>query len=269
MGPHNSRDRIPSMATVEEAITALGRLIEEADQLLPYYRAPDFEEKLTFWTKRGRAQLRDWGLHEESERFNVARGSRQTYDRASDNYSTLKARIVILEVLREDVTKHPDFYTERAKPTPSAASQVAPKVGVKHDKIFLGHGRSLLWNKVERWLERDKGLRVEAWEAESHAGEHVIQVLQGFLDSSTFTVLVVTGEDATATGTVRARQNVIHEIGLFQGKLGFKRVALLEQDAIEGFSNIDGLQTIPFPNEKIEAAFPELERMLKREGVLK
>ena len=140
---------------------------------------------------------------------------------------------------------------------------------VKSDKVFLGHGRNLLWSKVERWLEKDKTLSVEAWETSSHTGEHIIEVLQRLLASSTFAVLVVTGEDATATGTVRARQNVIHEIGLFQGRLGFKKVALLEQDETESFSNIDGLQTIPFPGDKIEATFPELERMLKREGILK
>jgi predicted nucleotide-binding protein len=87
------------------------------------------------------------------------------------------------------------------------------------------------------------------------------------LDSCTFAVLIVTGEDTTAEGTLRATQNVIHEIGLFQGRLGFDRVALLEQKGIEKFSNILGLQSIPFPNESIEAAFPELERTLKREGI--
>ena len=103
----------------------------------------------------------------------------------------------------------------------------------------------------------------------SHTGEQVVQVLERLLDSCTFAVLVVTGEDETSTGKFRARQNVVHEVGLFQGKLGFKKVALLEQEGAEGFSNIDGLQTIRFPGQRIEAAFPELERMMKREGLIK
>jgi predicted nucleotide-binding protein len=131
------------------------------------------------------------------------------------------------------------------------------------------HGRSLLWHKVERYLEKDKRIPVQAWESTSRAGEHVIEVLGGLLNECAFAVVVVTGEDATADGSLRARQNVIHEIGLFQGKLGFKKVALLEQEGTESFSNIHGLQTIPFPDHRIEAAFPELERMLRREGVIK
>lgn len=123
--------------------------------------------------------------------------------------------------------------------------------------------------KVERYLEKEKGLIVQGWESESRTGAHVIEVLDGLMDSSAFAVLVVTAEDATAGGTVRARQNVIHEIGLFQGRLGFKKVALLEQEGVEGFSNIYGLQTIRFPEDRIDVAFPELERMLKREGLIK
>jgi len=50
--------------------------------------------------------------------------------------------------------------------------------------------------------------------------------------------------------------------------LGFERVALLEQEGIETFSNIDGLQTIRFSGQGIEATFYDLERMLKREKII-
>lgn len=177
------------------------------------------------------------------------------------------------ETLWDDLIKRNTEWLEGQAAGRSLTGQpgfvVKDKPTVKPDKIFLGHGRSLLWRAVERWLEKDKHVLVEAWESESHAGEQVVEVLERLLDSCTFAVLIVTGEDATADGTLRARQNVIHEIGLFQGKLGFKRVALLEQKGTESFSNIHGLQTIPFPGETIEAAFPALERMLKREGLIK
>lgn len=258
------------MATVEETITALDELIDEAQTLGHEYRTPLFTEKLEFWTKRASTKLRQWGFLQEAERFSRAEGEgRRIYGEQEYLYSVLQARSRVLKALREDLAKHPDFYTEPAKPATSKPSQTAAKPPLRVDKVFLGHGRDLLWSKVERWLEKDKGMPVEAWESESHTGEQVVQVLERILDSCTFAVLVVTGEDATASGTLRARQNVIHEIGLFQGKLGFKKVALLEQDGTESFSNIDGLQTIRFPSQRIEAAFPELERMLKREGLIK
>ncbi len=56
-----------------------------------------------------------------------------------------------------------------------------------------------------------------------------------------FAVLVMTGEDETATGNIRSRSNVIHETGLFQGKLGFSKAIILREEGCEDFSNIDSL----------------------------
>ena len=118
-------------------------------------------------------------------------------------------------------------------------------------------------------LSDELHLSVEVWESDSRAGRHNVEVLKGFLSACGFAVLVVTGDDTAHDGVVRARQNVIHEIGLFQGRIGFERVALLEQEGLEGFSNIDGLQRIPFQGIKIEQCFYELDRMLRRERFIK
>jgi len=51
-----------------------------------------------------------------------------------------------------------------------------------------------------------------------------------------------TGEDETKDGKLLARQNVVHEAGLFQGKLGFTRAIILLEEVTEGFSNLAGLK---------------------------
>src|SRR5437879_724635 len=102
------------MATIEEAITALGNLMEEADNLLPIFRTPLFKEKLLLWTKRSVVNLNKWGLSQEAGRLNSARGDMDARDMATYDYSTLKARMAILEALRDDFTNHPEFYTEMA-----------------------------------------------------------------------------------------------------------------------------------------------------------
>jgi len=61
-----------------------------------------------------------------------------------------------------------------------------------------------------------------------------------------FAFLILTAEDEQPDGTLRARENVVHEAGLFQGKLGFKRLSsCLSKDA-RHFSNITGLTFISF-----------------------
>lgn len=89
------------------------------------------------------------------------------------------------------------------------------------------------------------------------------------MEESSIAILVLTAEDETAEGKTRARQNVIHEAGLFQGRLGFDKVIILKQDGIEEFSNIAGLQYISFKGEEIEYCFYELQRKLKKIGVIK
>lgn len=135
-------------------------------------------------------------------------------------------------------------------------------------KIFIGHGRSKLWAVLQLYLKDDLSLQTLTFEDESRTSETIINILSQFLDESSFAILIMTAEDETADGNVRARQNVIHEAGLFQGRLGFEKVVILKQDSVEEFSNIAGLQYIPFNGDKIEQTFYELQRKLKKTGLL-
>lgn len=62
------------MATVEEVITALDELIDEAETLGSGYQTPIFNEKLELWTKRAFSKLRQLGFLQEAERFSRAEG---------------------------------------------------------------------------------------------------------------------------------------------------------------------------------------------------
>lgn len=68
--------------------------------------------------------------------------------------------------------------------------------------------------------------------------------------------------------TLHARENVIHEVGLFQGRLGFERAIVVLEDGCTEFSNITGLGQIRFPRGQIRASFEECRSVLEREGLL-
>ncbi|MCU1265956.1 MAG: hypothetical protein JWM21_2274 [Acidobacteria bacterium] len=96
-------------------------------------------------------------------------------------------------------------------------------------RMFVGHGRSPRWSRVVNHLKGDLGMAdVQAFESSSRTSEHIVDILNGFLDTCDAAVIVMTADDRTAEGSGRARQNVIHEIGLFQGRQGFSRVILLQ-----------------------------------------
>ncbi|MCK9893493.1 TIR domain-containing protein, partial [Frankia sp. AgB32] len=102
----------------------------------------------------------------------------------------------------------------------------------------------------------------------SVSGVTSIDRLVQMLDSAGIALLVLTAEDERADGAVVARQNVVHEAGLFQGRLGFSRAIIMIEDGCEEFSNVTGLGQIRFPKGKISAVFEDVRLVLEREGFL-
>jgi predicted nucleotide-binding protein len=88
------------------------------------------------------------------------------------------------------------------------------------------------------------------------------------LDAANFAFLIMTGEDEAADGKLQARMNVVHEVGLFQGRLGFKKAIILLEEECEEFSNVHGLGQIRFPKGNIPAQFEQIRRVLERENVI-
>jgi len=134
--------------------------------------------------------------------------------------------------------------------------------------VFIGHGRSKLWARLKTFLNDELGLAAVTYESESRVSESIVSIIEKMLDQATFAILILTAEDETTDGLKRARQNVIHEAGLFQGRLGFRKAVLLRQEGLEEFTNVAGLQYISFSGDQIEQTFYELQRVLKREGLL-
>jgi predicted nucleotide-binding protein len=131
--------------------------------------------------------------------------------------------------------------------------------------IFIGHGHSKLWRDLKDHLQDQHGYDVDAYETGARAGHAVRDVLEEMLDSSSFAILIMTAEDEMADGKFRARQNVIHEIGLFQGRLGFTRAIVLREEGTEDFSNLSGINEIRFSKNNIREVFGDVLATLRRE----
>jgi len=145
---------------------------------------------------------------------------------------------------------------------PSAKLPITPS---KKPKIFIGHGRSKVWRDLKDHLQDKHGHEVVAYEVGARAGHTIRDILEDMLTNSSFAVLVMTGEDETAEGKYRARQNVIHETGLFQGKLGFNRAIVLLEEGTEVFSNIQGIEQIRFSKGNIKETYGDILATIKRE----
>src|SRR4051794_236385 len=112
---------------------------------------------------------------------------------------------------------------------------------MSNGKIFIGHGRSRAWKDLKDFLFERLKLEYDEFNRESAAGLSTTERLIDMLNSACFAFLVMTAEDEHADGQHHARENVIHEIGLFQGRLGFERAIILLENGCTQFSNIVGL----------------------------
>ena len=136
-------------------------------------------------------------------------------------------------------------------------------------RVFIGHGHSKLWRELKDFVNNELDLEWDEFNREPTAGKAVTERLSEMLTNTSLAFLILTAEDEQVSGKTQARMNVIHEVGLFQGKLGFRKAIILIEEGCEEFSNIHGLGQIRFPKCKISKTFNEVRDIVKREGLLK
>ncbi len=134
--------------------------------------------------------------------------------------------------------------------------------------VFIGHGRSAAWRALKDFVQDRLQLPWDEFNRVPVAGITNVSRLSEMLEAAAIALVVMTAEDEQVDGKVRARENVVHEAGLFQGRLGFTRAILLLEDGCEEFSNIHGLGQIRFAPGRIDQTFEEVRRVLEREGVI-
>ena len=137
----------------------------------------------------------------------------------------------------------------------------------ENKKIFIGHGGSHVWREFKDFIVETLELDYEEFNRISAVGKPTSERLKEMLEESSIAIIIMTGEDEQADGSLRARENVIHEIGLFQGKLGFEQTIILLEDGCKDFSNIHGITHIPFPKGEIEATFGRIFKTLKQKSM--
>jgi predicted nucleotide-binding protein len=228
--------------------TAIGRYAERIENLKPS-KPTDFINSRVKSTPR---------MSRDSEE--IAKGQRvPVHVQFLSPFSSInanKARLLDLAGILRNVIEATTLY----EPEPNS-------VTVKQ-KIFIGHGRSEYWRALKDFLHDRLGLEYEEFNRVSVAGINTQERLTEMLDECGFAFLVLAGEDIHEDGSLHPRENVIHESGLFQGRLGWRKAIILIEDGCQEFSNIVGLGQIRFSKGNIQTCFEEIRRVLEREGIV-
>lgn len=168
--------------------------------------------------------------------------------------------------VHEHLAKRLEHLKRMIETLESVPKITATPIGGK--RVFIGHGRSLLWRELKDFIAESLGLPWDEFNREEVAGYTTSERLQKMLSEAAIGFLIMTAEEERTDGTVHARQNVVHEVGLFQGRLGLRRAIVLLEDGCSEFSNITGLSQIRFPQGDIRSRFENIRGVLGREGLV-
>lgn len=215
-------------------------------------KGPVSPGQVQMWSGRVRSLLRDiFGI--DSVVIAAWPGPDSPFPREA-SHETLAQRVVILERLLNALS--------------SGAESVLASKHATEGRIFLGHGRSSVWRVLKDFLQDRLHVPWEEFNREETAGRATSERLAEMLDSAAFAFLIMTAEDAHADESMHARENVIHEVGLFQGRLGPHRAIVMLERGCQAFSNIHGLTYIGFEPGRIESTFEQVRRVLEREQII-
>lgn len=119
-------------------------------------------------------------------------------------------------------------------------------------KVFIVHGHDeLMKTSVARFVER-LGLESIVLHEQPNSGRTIIEKFIDYSDVG-YAIVLLSGDDrggpandALETYQMRARQNVIFELGYFIGKLGRSHVTALHREGVEIPSDYTGVLFVPF-----------------------
>jgi len=148
----------------------------------------------------------------------------------------------------ESVKQRLELLREPASPEPSAnAGSAADRAGQPSDSVFVVHGSNeAVKESVARLIEK-LALKAIVLHEAPNEGRTIIEKFEHHAARAGFAAVLLTGDDVGAPRSeienlrLRARQNVVLELGYFSAKLGRGKTCVLYEEGVELPSDMAGV----------------------------
>ena len=200
-------------------------------------------------------------------RYDFAFGAGDETEWENARAKNMQTRLEILDSLVELLESQANLAETGSVKRPTSVANT-DRVG---NTVFLVHGHDeAIIHETARLLERF-GLDLIILREQPNSGRTIIEKFVDYSDVG-FAVVLLTGDDrggvkslASGEHKLRARQNVILELGFFLGKLGRSRVCALYEEGVEIPSDYGGVLFLPL--DRAGAWRLALARELKAAGL--
>ena len=112
-------------------------------------------------------------------------------------------------------------------------------------RVFIVHGRNHIIRDETRDFLKSKNFEPIILEYEANKGQFILEKFLSAASTVSYAIILMTGDDkvknADEIEAVRARQNVILELGYFISQIGKERIIILQDPNVENPSDINGL----------------------------
>jgi predicted nucleotide-binding protein len=117
--------------------------------------------------------------------------------------------------------------------------------------------------QISEYVEKDLNLHPILFDREGILGKGILENIEDLTEQCSKAIIILTKDDEQKSGAIRARQNVIHELGYCQGKYGREKVAVLIERGTEIPSNIRGEFFVEFDKDNLDVCLVRLLRHFK------
>jgi predicted nucleotide-binding protein len=235
-------------------INLLKKQIEKANDILS--KGAPLENILNSWISTTRSCVEKvFGTDDRHvvEFVERGRGSVNVYWEAGQwaqyRHRVLRAKIAAVEGYIEELQIELDVQGASLT-APVLSASVIPELS---KKVFIVHGHDSELKQATTLLVTQLGLEPVILHQQSKQGQTIIESLSTHASKSGFAIVLLTADDVGGVkGTkhsalhLRARQNVIFEMGLFIGILGRARVCAVYETGVERPSDLDGILYVKY-----------------------
>jgi predicted nucleotide-binding protein len=160
-----------------------------------------------------------------------------TYEMRGD----IEVRLRYLKNLKDRIDLYDEVSQSIPTPQPASASPSSERT------VFIVHGhKEAPKQEVARYLQTVTDLKPAILHELPKRGQTIIEGLERAAAHAVFAVVLLTADDeggpqASHERYSRARQNVVFELGMFIGRLGRSKVAVLYEHGVELPSDMNGI----------------------------